>query len=131
MQKSSELKGVIWRAIPDINDYEISADGFFVRKVNTDQILKTRLNNGYLMVRIVDESKVAKFRFVHHLSLYADGRPKPASRFHCDHKNGNRLDNRPENLEWVLPEENVKRAYARKYAKMAAEALEILKEEKI
>ena len=131
MQKSSELKDAIWRAIPGITDYEISADGSFVRKVSTDKILRTRLNNGYLMVRLVDESKVAKLYFIHHLSLYADGRPKPASRFQCDHKNGNRLDNRPENLEWVLPQENVRRAYARKYARMAAEALEILKEEKI
>ena len=53
------------------------------------------------------------FRFgyilAHHAVLYAWVGPCPKG-FECDHLNGITTDNRLENLEWVTPEENRRRA---------------------
>ena len=120
-------KEIVWRNIPEFPDYAISEDGSIVKRVSSNRILRPGINNGYLEVRIVLEAGNTKKRFVHHLSLYADGRPRVIG-LQCDHKNGNREDNRPENLEWVTPSENRQRAVARKAARLAAEALEMVKE---
>jgi hypothetical protein len=118
-------KEIVWRIIPGIEDYAISDDGSMVKKISTGRILKPWDNNGYAMVRITFKNDKAKAKFVHHLSLYADGRPKPPSLV-CDHINGKRKDNRPENLEWVTVAENNRRAIARKQAKLAEEGLKEL-----
>ena len=47
---------------------------------------------------------------VHHAVLEAWGFPRPKG-YECDHINGNRIDNRLVNLEWVTPAENIRRRW--------------------
>lgn len=56
--------------------------------------------HGYLRVNIEDS-----LRLVHHLVLEAHVGPRPEGA-HGAHFNGNKLDNRLENLRWATPKEN-------------------------
>lgn len=56
----------------------------------------------------------------HHAVLLAWVGPCPEG-YQCDHINGNAADNRLENLEWITPAENIRRAVVlRRLRKMAA-----------
>lgn len=70
---------------------------------------KTTVNKsrGYVYVR------TSKRNYQVHRLVAEAFIPKPNGKDYIDHKNGNRTDNRVENLEWVTQKENVSRTIAR------------------
>lgn len=107
-----------WKDIPGYEGiYQVSSDGQ-VKSVDridsAERRLKGRrlkaraLNSGYLMVQLCVEG-VKKAHTVHKLVARA---------FHgesdkwVNHINGDKLDNRAENLEWTTPGENLTHAWA-------------------
>lgn len=76
---------------------------------------KTTINKGrgYVYVRTSKRNYQ-----VHRLVAEAFIR-KPNGKNYIDHKNGNKLDNRVENLEWVTQKENVHRTIVRGRANLA------------
>lgn len=82
------------------DDYEITKEGQVINKTN-GHILKPQPNSkGYLRVRID-----GKLRFVHRL-VAEKYIPNPEHKEQVNHKNGDKTDNRTENLEWVSNQEN-------------------------
>jgi hypothetical protein len=73
------------------------------------RLIKPRLTNrGYQIVDItIDGKSVSKT--VHRLVCEAFNGPSLGR--HVDHVNGIKADNRPENLDWVTPSENMRRSY--------------------
>lgn len=68
-------------------------------------------NYGYPKVQLVGRDGVRRTVYVHRLvALAFVGNPDPEGRVEVDHVNGDHMDARAENLEWVTPEENVRRA---------------------
>lgn len=92
-----------WRAAPSWPGYEVSSRG----RVRLDGwMLRAHPNDGgYMRVRLRGESLTRHVR-VHLLVLLAFVGPAPSPRHEGAHLDGNRRNNRLDNLAWKTPEEN-------------------------
>ena len=119
MEFSSELE--VWRPIPGLPDYVVSTRGRVISKARW-------INAGkYGGKRFVEDREVSPYICkqtgyyqgvfykkklnIHRLMCMAFyGEPNHEVSF-VNHKNGDRADNRIENLEWCTPSENVKHGF--------------------
>ena len=91
-----------------LDDYEITRDGIVINK-HTGRILKLQPNGkGYLRFSIRENGKL-KFLFVHRLvaKMYV---PNPYNKPQVNHIDGDKKNNRADNLEWVTNYENRRHA---------------------
>lgn len=96
------------KQIKDFPKYFITKTGkvFKMNKTGILKEVKPFLNhNNYLRVQIYKEGKPYK-RFVHKLVIEAYEGVQEGKQ--VNHKDGNKLNNSIENLEWVTPSENIK-----------------------
>jgi hypothetical protein len=111
----------LWLPIPEYEDsYEVSSygrvrtlgriirvpsknGGYFNRYLN-GRIRIPGCTRGYYFIPMSRNGK-AKNQSVHRLVAKAF-LPNPTGKREVNHKNGNKLDNRVENLQWVTPKEN-------------------------
>lgn len=73
---------------------------------------KLRIHNQYYYVTLMKDHKPSPVA-VHTLVCRAFHGEPPVGCNQVDHRNGNKLDNRPSNLEWVSASVNVRRAKSR------------------
>lgn len=86
--------------------YEVSNTGLVRSKYKGGALLKMCCARGYMKVGLWDrESRKQVQRFVHRLVAEAFIGPRPDG-FECSHLNGDRSDNRPENLRWKTHVDN-------------------------
>jgi hypothetical protein len=83
--------------IPSCPNYFATEKGYIVR--DGKKLNMTPNNNGYLRVFPCINGRVST-RYVHQLVLEAFHGPRPRDDWQSRHLNGNRIDNRPENLAW-------------------------------
>ena len=116
-----EIKGEIWRTIKDSDIYEISNFGR-VRCVQRQRgshykhedypiILKQRIcSKGYCMCGIKDKHGNKKLIRVHRYVAYSFIENKK-NLPQINHKNGEKLNNKVDNLEWITNDDNMRHSY--------------------
>ena len=98
-----------WRPIDDFSNYEVSDLGR-VRSNITGKILSQKNNRGYDRVRMYKDG-VASDKCVHRLvgKAFLDN---PLNKKEINHLDGDKRNNRVENLEWCTRSENLSHAFA-------------------
>ena len=106
------VKGRIVYEIEGFPAYRISKEGIVTNIAYPNQYMeiKSRVDRGgYEALRLTDNG-ITHTKFVHRLIAQTFLVPIEGKQF-VNHINGNKLDNRIENLEWVSHAENIEHAY--------------------
>lgn len=106
--EEAEINLVIWRPVLHAESkYEVSSDGRVRGHTRLGTKTLTALPNrrGYLIVTLYYPQRGKTTRPVHRLVLEAFAGPRPAG-MECGHLDGNKQNNRRENLRWVTGTEN-------------------------
>lgn len=100
---------------PEFPEYFIRDDGRIERRVDSKryqkagEVLEGRvLCSGYRQHKLVDRNGVKRLVRTNRLICEAFHGPPPTAEHHAAHKNGVRLDNQPDNLEWATPLSNMR-----------------------
>lgn len=104
-----------WRPVPGFEDVFLASPGGLVRSVRTGRLLRQRVHpNGYALIstRVGGRAGRAVCQRVHRLVAKAWVPGETVERRIVHHRNGDRLDNRACNLEWVTSSENSRYALA-------------------
>lgn len=91
-------------------NYILTSTGVLFSTFNGFKVMSTRVSNsGYEMVK-VETTEKPKLCTMHRL-VAMTFIPNPGNKRFVNHKDGNKLNNCADNLEWVTPSENSQHAY--------------------
>ncbi|AAL82957.1 HNH endonuclease [Pseudomonas phage phiKZ] len=103
-----------WRDIPGYSAYEASNLGTIrhkrLNRICNFFLTKTSIGT-YLNIGAKNDEKTSKSKGVHILICLAFHGPSPGPNYEVNHKDGNKHNNLPSNLEWMTRGENIEHAY--------------------
>jgi len=97
------------QTIKDFENYLITKDGDIYRNITYRKLKCSSDKNGYLKIRLLNKSG-RKSMFLHRL-LDIQFIPNPLNKPFINHIDGNKSNNKLNNLEWSTHKENMKHAW--------------------
>jgi hypothetical protein len=97
------------QTIKDFENYLITKDGDIYRNITYRKLKCSIDKNGYLKIRLLNKSG-RKSMFLHRL-LAIQFIPNPLNKPFINHIDGNKSNNKLNNLEWCTHKENMKHAW--------------------
>nr|QBK92181.1 MAG: HNH endonuclease [Pithovirus LCPAC304] len=102
-EKSVESEYETWKEVVNFPNYKISRDGR-IYNVQRKRLRRTAKNKGYEMIQLQYNGK--KINRGVHIFMAETYIPNPENKDCVNHINGDKSDNRVENLEWATISEN-------------------------
>ena len=100
----------MWKKIPCVNNKYVANEFGQIKKIDSNLIKSTyKDKQGYERVGIYFNNKDNSFR-VHNLVMNAFYGEKPFDKAEINHIDGDKMNNKLENLEWCTAKENCKHA---------------------
>jgi len=104
---------MVWQILNENNRYEVSDTGI-VRRIDTKRTLNGCISSGYRSVKLTFENSRQQRFYVHRLvAEHFINNPDPKNKTFVNHKDGNKLNNCVNNLEWCNASYNIKDMYKR------------------
>ena len=97
----------IWKMVNGSSHYAVSSKGRIVNLCTLREIKPQETKKGYLRFKVENSNQLFVHRAVAEAFIYR----VDLSNNQVNHKNGNKKDNRLENLEWVTASENLLHSY--------------------
>lgn len=101
------IEGEIWKSIPGFQHYEASNLGR-IRRIETGRIMQPSMSKGYWHTLLCENGKRSIHRLHKLVCLAFHGR-RPDG-YVINHKDGNKTNNLPENLEYTTQKKNMHHA---------------------
>ena len=102
----------IWRKVPNFSRYEISNIGkirsLSYKNTKKIRVLKPAISGGYFKTMLLNDNGMYKTILIHRLVMLSF---KGYSKLEVNHKDGNKLNNKIDNLEYCTRSENQKHAF--------------------
>ena len=89
------------------DDYKVDSDGFIISKRFNRPLRPSKNHKGYLFVSIMMKNGKQKVVTIHSAVAKSFLGDRTKEGLQVNHKDGNKENNRLDNLEWVTPEENI------------------------
>lgn len=109
-----EISEIIWREIPGFSSYAANSLGQIKHKRKNKQpkVVEVPSSKGtYLRTSALSDDKKHRSKEIHHLVCLAFHGLPPNDDYEVNHKDGNKHNNTPDNLEWVTRSKNLTEAY--------------------
>lgn len=105
----------IWKTIPKYSRYKASSDGEIYtpnwKGGKTGKVMKPAVDsNGYMRTMLVDDEGRTRTIKVHRI-IAQTFIENPDELKEVNHLNGNKADNRVENLDWVSHQQNIRHSF--------------------
>lgn len=100
----------IWKTIPEFPGYLLSSEGKVYSEKSGKQLKCPKNGQGYPHCNLYVEGKASTKR-VHKLMAEIFLQPAPGPKHVINHIDGDKTNNRIENLEWVTQKENIRHSF--------------------